>query len=344
MDAKPPHDTTRKGFFKLPPELRCIVYDGILRQLPPEVKTTYQQLTVRYRPSLRPYQQVSREFAVEFNKRMQRIPLNSLTPKYEVTQRNLVFVADDQDWDLYPEQGIPYGSDVPFVLNFNFNKNVKKEDIRYLSGELRELLDCIVGIVSCWHFRLYRASKKPDSETEDASSDTNSDTDTDDAPVVVRFWFCSMKVYGMFKPELEEFWELTSEFVCEGEKAGDIFVEKMGNNTKIEIMFYERDDFISYPNAAAIARSRVVETYTVSDGWDGTAEDFTLAWRASRMQRFNSPELEDYDWWELKRGLDCEDPESEEESSGEGVDSDGEPYDYGEDDEEDEEDATDGDD
>jgi hypothetical protein len=60
------------------------------------------------------------------------------------------------------------------------------------------------------------------------------------------------------------------------------------------------------------------------------------------MQRFNSPELEDHEWWNLKRGLDCEDPESEEESSGEGVDSDGEPY--GEDDDSDYEDARDSDD
>jgi hypothetical protein len=151
-----------------------------------------------------------------------------------------------------------------------------------------------------------------------------------------------MGTYEMFKPELEELWELTSELVCEGEKAGEIFTDKMGNNTKIEIMFYERDDFIAYPDAAAIARSRVVDTYTVADGWEGAAEDFTLAWRASRMQRFNSPELGDYEWWNLKRSLDGEDPESEEESSGEGVDSDGEPY--GEDDDSDYEDARDSDD
>jgi hypothetical protein len=163
-----------------------------------------------------------------------------------------------------------------------------------------------LGIVRCWHTRLYRASRKTDSEKDDASSDTDSekndassdtdsDTDTDDAPVVVRFWFCSMGTYEMFKPELEELWELTSELVCEGEKAGETFIDKMGNNTKIEIMFYERDDFIAYSDAAAIARSRVVDTYTVADGWEGAAEDFTLAWRASRMQRFNSPELGDYE-------------------------------------------------
>jgi hypothetical protein len=75
-----------------------MIYDEILRQLQPEVKSTYQQLTVHYRPSLRPYQQVSREFAVEFNKRMQRI---SLTPKFEVSQRKLAFVANDQGWSPY---------------------------------------------------------------------------------------------------------------------------------------------------------------------------------------------------------------------------------------------------
>jgi hypothetical protein len=336
LDVTSPVDTTREGFFKLPFELRCIIYDELLSQLQQEVKTTHQQLTIRYRPSRRPVQQISKEFAGEFNKRMKRLPLDSLTPKYEITQRNLVFVPEDQDWSLRPEQGIPHGSDVPFVLNLNIYKNASKECIGHFRQELRELLDWITGIVRCWHARLDRASRKTDSEKDDASSDTDSEkndassdtdsvTDTDDAPVVVCFWFCSMGTYEMFKPELEELWELTSELVCEGEKAGDIFIDKMGNNTKIEIMFYERDDFIAYPDAAAIARSRVVDTYTVADGWEGAAEDFTLAWRASRMQRFNSPELGDYEWWNLKRSLDGEDPESEEESSGEGVDSDGEP-------------------
>lgn len=214
LDVTSPDDTTREGFSKLPLELRCIIYDELLSQLQQEVKTTHQRLTIRYRPSPRPVQQISKEFAQEFNKRMKRMLLDSFTPRYEITQRNLVFVPEDQDWSLRPEQGIPFGSDVPFVLNFNIYKNPGKEYMGLFGQELRELLDWISGIVRCWHARLYRASRKTDSEKEDASSDndsekdgassdsdsekdgessdTDSDTDTGDAPVVVRFWFCSM--------------------------------------------------------------------------------------------------------------------------------------------------------
>ncbi|WP_257067775.1 hypothetical protein, partial [Campylobacter jejuni] len=133
-----------------------------------------------------------------------------------------------------------------------------------------------------------------------------------DPPTIIRFWFCSTQAYDMFKPVLEELWELSKEIPCmSGEELGEFFKGRMGTRTKIEIMFYARDDYVSYPNAAAIAESIVLETYTAGGGWQGEDPSFDRARTASAMQMFNSPEVEDHKWQRLKMGLNCEDPESE---------------------------------
>jgi hypothetical protein len=217
---------------------------------------------------------------------------------------------------VLPERGIPPGSDVPFVLNFNINKNGTNHMDYYFRDETRELIEWIEQAVSGWQARLQRASKKPASDMDDASSGTDSGTDVEDAPVIVRFWFCSMQAYDMFKPDLEELWELSDEYPLQsGEEVGETFIEMMDSRAKIECMFYERSDFIAYPNAAAIAGSMVLETYAVEDRWRAEDQAFRAARRVSRLHSYNEPDwVEDQQWWDLKRGLDDSGPESEKEA------------------------------
>jgi hypothetical protein len=95
----------------------------------------------------------------------------------------------------------------------------------------------------------------------------------------------------------------------------------MDTRAKIETIYYERYDHVAFPNARAIARSIVLETYHASGIWEadvsvrlGDSEypSLTVARAFSQGTVYNEAGLEDYAWWNLK-GLDEYEEESYEE-------------------------------
>jgi hypothetical protein len=86
--------------------------------------------------------------------------------------------------------------------------------------------------------------------------------------------------------------------------------------SKIEIMFYKRDDHITYPNEAAVAGAKTLQVSTTeagAGGWKLDDEAIRLAREVAKGRLYNKVDPEATDWWdkgyadEEEDGLEGED-------------------------------------
>jgi hypothetical protein len=260
----------------LPLELRYMIYEDMHQQ--EDVRTVGRQLIVRYTPSPARLQRVSKTFASEVNR---RLPPNQVH-RIEVTQKNMIFLPVNQSWIL-PEKMLPQGTDALLTMNFNINDG--PEDIqRVMSGG--ELFEWIWRFVDCWGLN----SGPSDSAAHETS-----------LPVTLRFWFCSMEAFDEFASDLDVmFYDQ----------------EKLLESSKIELMFYEREDHIAYPNKAAVAGANKLLVLTEADGLKMDHEAIKQARRVSKRLLYKKVDPEKMNWNDQSY--------SDEEGPDQGGDSDGE--------------------
>jgi hypothetical protein len=283
--ASPSHETLR--FDDFPAELQDMMHEYMHH-----VKTEHiaPQLKYRFTPasSMRP-NLVSKRFA-EANKKCFR---DDQDRTFEITQKNLLFTPDHQDFSYYHCQARSWRSSTQLILNFNINE--------ILDDMFREMVDDLLqwirGSIDDWHSR-----QGPNIPGEEGD-------------VIVRFWVCSMDAYDQFKPIVNELWELTSDDVDSGIHFGDC--------ARIEIMYYEREDHKPFPSKACIAEAKVLEVWTEATEWQPDDSEIKLAREAFSRLWYRDLEYET-DWWRLgyrEEGKAGDSDSSEEETSGEDDDS-----------------------
>lgn len=178
------HDHGTVDFDGFPPELKDIMYEYMHLQV---VEEASHQLKYRYNPAPSCLQKVSKKFAEASNK---RIPHGQIR-NFEITQRNLVFPPEEQQFFFTKSQAGPWTDSTYLTLNFNINNGTpdgKFEDT------LVDLLCWIRRIIDKWHDR--RGGNTPRVESD----------------VTVRFWLCSMEAYVKFYPLINREWELIDDY------------------------------------------------------------------------------------------------------------------------------------
>ena len=242
-----------------------------------EVRVVGGQLIVRYTPSPARYQRVGKEIAHEINR---RLPPNRIH-RLEVTQKNMIFLPENQNWIL-PEKMLPQGKDAMLTMNFNINEG--SEDIQ--REMTQELFEWINDFVCSWD---------PHSEPSDSAAHETS------MPVNLRFWFCSMEAFDHFASYLDVIFDDQ---------------ERLHDCSTIELMFYERDDHIAYPNKAAVAGAKMLFVTNETDGLKLDHEAIKQARKVSKRLLYNRVDPSEVEWFNQSY--------SDDEDSDQGGDSDGE--------------------
>ena len=275
--APSPNIAIKKDYFDLQglaPELRDMVYDEIHQQ--EDIMAYGNQLIVRYTSPPARYERVSRGFANEINRRTPRNPVHKL----EITQKNIIFLPDDESWNL-PEKVFPDLTDGLLTMNFNINESPENTQ-REMADKLFEWLDDFVGV-----WEIY--CEPPDSAAFEAS-----------LPVTLRLWFCSMEVFDKYLPDLD-----------------DILRDKdqLQDFARIELMFYEREDSIAFPDETAVAGAKRLQVNR-SNRWEIDDEAMKEAREVSARRVYKKVDPTETDWNDKSF--------SDEEGSEQGGDSDGE--------------------
>jgi hypothetical protein len=242
-----------------------------------DVRVVGGQLIARYTPSPARYQRVGKEIAHEINR---RLPPNQIH-RLEVTQKNMIFLPENQNWVL-PEKMLPQGKDAILTMNFNINEG--PEDIQ--REGIQELFEWIDNFVRSWN---------PHSEPSDSPTHETS------MPVTLRFWFCSMEAFDLFASYL------------------DVILDdhdRLHDCSTIELMFYEREDHIAYPNKAAVAGAKMLYVANETDGLKLDREAIKQARKVSKRLLYNRVDPSELEWFNQSY--------SDEEDSDQGGDSDGE--------------------
>lgn len=84
--------------------------------------------------------------------------------------------------------------------------------------------------------------------------------------------------------------------------------------SKVEIMFYERNDRIAYLNKAAAAGAKTLQVLTEADGWKLDDKAITEARRVSKARVYRRVDPETTDFWE-KSYFDEEEGEGEDQGN-----------------------------
>lgn len=221
-----------------------------------DVMTVGNQLIVRYTPSPARFQRVSKGFANEINRRTPRNPVHKL----EVTQKNIIFLPDDVSRVL-PEKMFPDCTDALLAMNFNI-KEIPEHLQREMANKLLEWLDDFVGV---WN--LY--CDPPDSVAFKAS-----------LTVTIRLWFCSMEVFDKYLPDLLDILR---------------HKEQLQDLARIELMFYEREDSIAFPNEAAVAGAKMLQV-NGDNKWEFDDEAMKEAREVSGRRVYNKVDSTELDW------------------------------------------------
>jgi hypothetical protein len=221
-----------------------------------DVMSVGNQLIVRYTPSPARFERVSKGFANEINRRTPRNPVHKL----EVTQKNIIFLLDDVSWVL-PEKMFPDCTDALLTMNFNINE-IPEHLQREMANKLLEWLDDFVGV---WD--LY--CDPPDSAAFKAS-----------LPVTLRLWFCSMEVFDKYLPDLLDILR---------------HKEQLQDLARIELMFYEREDSIAFPNEAAVAGAKMLQV-NGDNKWEFDDEAMKEAREVSGRRVYNKVDSTELDW------------------------------------------------
>ena len=118
-------------------------------------------------------------------------------------------------------------------------------------------------------------------------------------PVTLRFWFCSTDALDKFLPEFDEIWDME---------------DSLRAVSKVEIMFYERNDRIAYLNKAAAAGAKTLQVLTEADGRKLDDKAITEARRVSKARVYRRVDPETTDFWE-KSYFDEEEGEGEDQGN-----------------------------
>jgi hypothetical protein len=258
---------------------------------------TIGQLIIRYTLPPARLQRVGKEFAAEFNRRLPRDQIHRL----EITQKNMMFLSQNQSYRL-PERMFPRHEDEVLVTNFNIHDYSDLEARRRVC----KLLHWIDSLVHEWDF----------------GRDLSATSAKTALPVTLRFWFCSTDVLNDFLPEFDVIWDLHQPLRALG---------------KVEIIFYEREDHIAYPNETAVAGAKTIQVWTEADGWKLDDQAIKLARQVSKGRMYHKVDPEATD---LRDKSFYEEDEGEDEDQS--VDSDGESlmgYEYSDEESEDSEES-----
>jgi hypothetical protein len=235
--------------------MKDMIYDVVHQQ--EDVKTFGNQLIVRYTPSPARLQRVSKEFTAEFNR---RLPHNQVH-RLENTQKKLIFLHDNLSCVL-PERMRPHATDATLVMNFNIN------DCSGEASQIRHhaLFAWTAAFVYSW-----------DKQRGPSAATTSSSEDAAALLVTVRFWICDMDVFDDFGTQLAEIWGMH---------------RALRTLTKAEIMFYEREDHIAFPNEASVAVAKSLVVLTDDDGWAENDEAVKLAREVSKGRVYDRMDAE----------------------------------------------------
>jgi hypothetical protein len=98
--------------------------------------------------------------------------------------------------------------------------------------------------------------------------------------VTIRLWICDMDVFDDFGTQLAEIWGIHN---------------ALRTLTKAEIMFYEREDHIAFPNEASVAVAKSLVVLTDDEGWAENDEAVKLAREVSKGRVYDKvgPEATD---------------------------------------------------
>jgi hypothetical protein len=242
-----------------------------------DVRVVGGQLIVRYTPSPARYRRAGKEIAHEINR---RLPPNQIH-RLEVTQKNMIFLPENQNWIL-PEKMLPQGKDALLTMNFNINEG--PEDIEREKTE--ELFEWIDNFVISWN---------PHSESYDSPVRETS------MHATLPFWFCSMEAFDLFASYLDMIYYDR---------------ERIHDCSTIELMFYEREDHIAYPNKAAVAGAKMLYFANGTDGLKLDHGAIKQARKVSKRLLYNRVDPSELEWFNQSY--------SDEEDSDQGGDSDGE--------------------
>jgi hypothetical protein len=269
--------------FDLPFELREMIYDEIHQQ--EEVKTVGNrggQLIVRYTPPPTRYQRAGKYIAAEIDSRIPKDYVHRL----EITQKNLIFSFLDDHWGILPKRMLPHGTEATVILNFNINDCEHQET---MNSKILSLFSWTPTFVKSWNAR-----RRPSGTSPIAT------------PVTLRLWFCSMDAFDAAQVQLDNMWETHKRYMH------GVFRTLL----RIEMMFYERDDFIALPDEDAKAKATTLQVIIEADGWVLDDEAVRLANEVAKKREYYKVDFKKRQWGDQSY--------SDYEATDEGGDSDGE--------------------